>query len=286
MDEGLLVWNGTELKTVFGELSIVIADDEDKEPLIRKRGSAGASRCDGILWYGYADGVAWPRGVNSLLQVHCIINGSYLLRIWQHLHHTLSNPPRKCWDSPSSAYGFAISLTKAQADIWNECPIDTSIKVTAEPNHLTFLGLLVDIFGIEWKNLHKKQKFVEFHSRLFMRCYLNYNFHLINGNKSFLIDMNRNLHSFNQMHHTWQTMIELMLSMGAAFNWFGNHEIFFSIIRFTGALFQCKNKNNLEKLQRVCIAIFQAGMTQICLFISCVRIIVCFLWQKIIKQIK
>jgi hypothetical protein len=260
MEEGIILWNGEQIINAKGEISIVIADDEDKQPLCRKRNSNRKSRCDGILWYGYADGVSWPVGVNSLLQVHCIINGVYLLRIWQHLHHTLSKPPRKCWDKPTERYGKAISLTKSSQDIWDEYPIDTSIKVTTEPNHVTFLGFLKDIFKIEWKNFHKIQGFNEYHSRLYMRCYLVNNFHLINGNKSFLINIEKNLHSFSQMHHTWQMMIELMLSLTVTFDWFGNLQILIALIRFTGSIFCCNSRNRLQKLQDICVSIFQSGI--------------------------
>ena len=44
--------------------------------------------CDGMLWSGFAQGTSWPSGARSLLELHTVTPGPYLLKLWKYFYQT------------------------------------------------------------------------------------------------------------------------------------------------------------------------------------------------------
>lgn len=226
-------------------------------------GSSKYSRSDGSLWNGYLDGVEWPDNCSDLLQLGVVCPGPYLLSVWKHIYQTLTE--RRVWqktsakhpqrinsnarNQPPQSIGQKITLTTNNKDVFNELPIASSLKAPIEINHTTVLGFLVDAFEIEWSNIHRKNNFTQAQTRANMNAYLNKFWVGINGVSCYLQNINTNILVFNQMHHSWQKMMEIMISLPRVTQWCGNLNVLTNLIRMTGALHTCNSENRRQILQ-------------------------------------
>jgi hypothetical protein len=233
MENGALIWNGTSTDYCFGRWSNIIADMEDRVHLQRKRGPHSHNQTDGILWTGYNHGIIWPPNVHDLMELNCIFHGPYLLKLWKFINQTLV--------SNNTIYtndiGKGITLTNNTVDVYNELPIASSLKATIELNHTTLLGCVNRAFDIEWTNLHKIQGFIPEQTLLIMQSYLKKHWHNINGQSSLLLQPNVKLNTFNQMHHAWNKLCEIMVALPKCTDFFGHINVLIALIRITGAFF-------------------------------------------------
>ena len=259
IQHGCIVWNGERLIKMFGMVSHQIGDMQDRDIYLRRRGAHRKSRSDGLIWHGYRNKASWPRNVNDLLNVGCVVPGSYLLKVWQLLNKQCVR--RGFWASPPDNIGKSLTLTKSKHDVYNELPIDSTLKAPLEINHTTLLGLLTDAFEIEWVHLHHNLHFNEKQSKTFIYSYLYKFWHKKNGLTIFLTNSNCNILTFNQMQHSWQKMLEIMISLPFVFNWIGNISLLTSLIRMTGALFSCRTENRRLYLQNIVKRILSCGMS-------------------------
>ena len=251
MEKGCLLWIKNGLQRVYGMVSHHIGDMQDRDILLRRRGTSSMARCDGMLWTGFREGVRWPSGVEDLMELNTVVPGPYMLDLWKHLNITCVS--RGLWSKVPNNIGKSISLTKATEDVFNCLPIGSSLKGTLELNHTTMLGLLVDAFEIEWTNLHINHNFNQHQTRCVMNAYLNKFWCGVNGVKSFLNNINTNILVFNQIRHSWHKMLEIMISLPYSVNWCGNLKLLTCLVRMTGALVMCNNENERERLKQICI---------------------------------
>lgn len=246
MDHGCLLWTREGLTNVYGMVSHHIADMQDRDVLMRRRGSSSKSRCDGMLWTGCYDGVKWPPNCDNLLQLHTIVPGPYLLRVKQFLDNKFNNDKNK-----RDKIGKQITLTTQDSDVFNNLEIDTTIKAPLEINHTAMLGLLVTAFEIEWTKLHNSQSFDEISTRGAMTAYLNKYWDGINGVRSLVAHKYGNFLKFSMINHSWQTMVEIMLSLPHVVDWNGNVNLLCNLIRMTGCLHTCVTENRRKQLQPI-----------------------------------
>ena len=247
MQHGCIVFNGQRLIKMYGMVSHHIGDMQDRDIYSRRRGSNNRSRSDGLIWLGYQQNASWPTNMKCLLNVGCVVPGNYLLKVWQFLF-------QQCvargvwWNTPDKA-GKCLTLTKCKHDVYNELPIDSTLKAPLEINHTTLLGLLTDAFEIEWVYLHHKLKFNEFQTKTYMFAYLTKFWHNNNGLSPFTNNIGCNILKFNQMQHSWQKMLEIMISVPHVCDWIGNLSLLSSLIRMTGCLFSCRTETRRLMLQ-------------------------------------
>ena len=251
MQYGILYWNGNCFKNVYGMISHQIADMQDRDHLLRRRSNSKLSRNDGKLWLGYEHGSQWPSRCNNLMQLGTITPGPYLLKVWKFLNNDCVQ--RGLWENGSNIpHNIAkpITLTKNTNDIYNELPIASSLKSTIELNHTTLLGCISQAFKIEWNHIINNDNFNEFQTRQLLRIYLLNNVHLVNGFQCMLIEPKTKITVFNQMHHAWQKLIEIMIALPYIIDWFGNIGLVVALIRWTGAMFNCDTINRKNELQQ------------------------------------
>ena len=170
MKHGCLLWEESRLIKVYGMVSHHIGDMQDRDQFLRRRGTNKHSRCDGSLWTGQADGVKYPDNCSSLMQLGTIVPGCYQLMLWQHFQQlqqqeVIVSVPKKV--------GKLLSMTMSNTDIFNELPINSSLKSPLEINHTALLGFLVAAFEIEWTNMHMKHNFDQLQTRRIMSAYLD-----------------------------------------------------------------------------------------------------------------
>ena len=154
--------------------------------------------------------------------------------------------------------GKCVTLTKAKVDVLNELAIDSIIKSPLEINHTTMLGLLGDAFSIEWTRMHNTaggDGYDEISTRYSMIAYLNKFWGGINGRSVFLGDANTDFLVFNQIHHSYHKMLEIMMSLPHVCDWDGNVNLLCSLIRLTGCLHTCDNENRCKQLKQILIAV-------------------------------
>ena len=258
MQHGCVVYDGQSLLKMFGMVSHQIGDMQDRDIFARRRGAHRNSRSDGLIWYGFRNSARWPRNVPDLLNVGCVVPGPYLLKVWKLLYRTCVS--RGLWMIPPDKCGKSLSLTKTTHDVYNGLPLDSTLKSPLEINHTTLLGLLIDAFEIEWVHLHHYHKYNEKQTKTFMYAYLDKHWNNYNGISTFLSNVNCNILKFNQMQHSWQKMLEIMLSLPYTVNWIGNLSLLSSLIRITGALFACRTENQRLHLQYIMKKILLCGM--------------------------
>ena len=160
-------------------------------------------------------------------------------------------------NKPPPNVGKPITLTTVTEDVFNELPIATSLKAPLEINHTTLLGLVVQAFEIEWSNIHTKHNFQQKQTRAVMTAYLQKYWIDINGVSCFLSNVNTNIMVFNQIHHSWQKMLEILLSLPHTTHWCGNINLLTNIIRMTGALHTCNSENRRKTVKRLMIKLLQ-----------------------------
>lgn len=257
MNKGCVAWDGNQMTPLHGMLSHQIGDMQDRDIFLRKRGNNIHSRSDGMLWSGFREGSSWPVGVSDLLTLGSVIPGQYLMKVWKFIHVTCVQ--RGLWAKPSDNIGKSISLTMNRHDVYNELPLDSTLKSPLELNHTTLLGLLTSGFGIEWVYIHNILKFDEKKTKVFMVAYLQKYWNNINGIGTFLSNINCDIMVFNQMQHSWQKMLEIMISLPHVVNWIGNLDLLSSLIRMTGCLFACKTENERLRLKNIVKNILSQG---------------------------
>ena len=239
---GAMLWNGNRFITAKGMISHEIADMKERNAFMRRRGANPKSRCDGKLWLGYENNVKWPRNVSSLMQLNTITPGPYLLKLLHLKNNYLE--PRGLWNAK---YGKLLSLTTSKSDIYKNLPIASSLKCTTELNHTTVLGCVKDAFLIEWYNMHLPGNLDIKHTRMIMQSFLLKYFDKINGLQSLIALPKTKMNVFNQMHHAYQKLIEILMALPICVQWKYNTQVITALIRVTGALFNIKTEN--ERLQ-------------------------------------
>lgn len=261
MKQGCLLWHGDKLERTYGMVSHHIGDMQDRNVLLRKRGTSAKSRCDGMLWLGHEHGVKWPVDFDNLLTVGCVTPGPYLLRVWEYLN--VKCVEEGLWQ-PSGKIdhncGKTISLTKATRDVFNRLPIDSTLKAPLEINHTTLLGCLALAFEIEWVHMHEIDGFDPLLTRPIIVAYLNRFWDGINGIKAFLKNKNHNIMVFNQMHHSWCKLVEIMLSLPRFTDFTSGVNLMCNLIRLTGCIFTCNTKTRCQDLMRIAKPILNEGM--------------------------
>ena len=65
---------------------------------------------------------------------------------------------------------------------------------------------------------------------------------------------------FNQMRHSWQKCLEIMLSLPWICDWIGNINLFCLLVRITGAFMTCRSENSRKYLQTICTPILDASL--------------------------
>ena len=274
MQKGCVVWNGNRLVKLFGMVSHHIGDMQDRDIFARRRGANVKSRSDGLIWYGYSNGCRWPRGVRDLLEVDCVVPGNYLMDVWKFINKTCVS--RGLWIVPPDNIGKSLSLTKTTHDVYNEIPLDSTLKAPIEINHTTLLGFLTNAFEIEWIHLHHQLKHNEKQTKTFMYAYLTKFWHNKNGIHTFLTNISCNILKFNQMQHSWQKMLEIMISLPYTVNWNGNLSLLTSLIRMTGCLFTCRTENHRLRLQTIVKKLLLAG-TYLCAYLFLCVVVGCYI---------
>lgn len=249
ISSGVSIWHGNEMIQAYGMVSHQMADMQDRDILLRRRGNNKYSRCDGMVWLGYLQGVAWPDQVSDLMELDIVTPGPYLAKLLKHIHEDLTQ--RGCWTVFPDDYGKVITLTKVAEDIYDYLPLATSLKSTIELNHTTLLGCLTKMFKLQWYNMHMAGNLNVSHTRHVMRSYLCKYFHQINGVKSQLIANKTKMTVFNQMQHAWQKMIEVLICLPACVNWYYNLNIVVAMVRLTGLLFTIKTENERKNVQNL-----------------------------------
>ena len=258
MEHGIRLWDGNKFAKVYGMIANQITDMEDRDHFLRRRGNNANSCSDGMIWPGFESGCKWPDNVTNLMQLGIILPGPYMLKIWKHVNHNLIGKPG-FWDTFPETYATSISMTKSNFDIYNELGIDSTLKSTIEINHTTVLGCTKDALAIEWKRMHMNNNLNEVHTRTLMRLYLQEYFDGVNGCVSMLANYKTKLNVFNTMHHSWQKLVECIISLPTVTDWFGSLGCVVALTRVTGALYNVKDKNNLDKLQSIIKPILESG---------------------------
>ena len=269
MENGCLLWTQEGLTQVYGMASHHIADLEDRCTIMRRRKSNAASRCDGMSYRGYVEGVKFPDNCNNLLQLYNITPGPYLLRVQKYLQMQFGNNQKDV-----NEVGKQISLTTCESDVFNELPIASSLKAPLEINHTTMLGLLETAFLIEWSKLHDTQKYDEISTRAAMAAYLTKYWHGINGVSSIVANDTRNWMKFNMINHSWQVMLEIMLCLPYVVNWEGNVNLLCNLVRMTGCLHTCVTENRRKELQSTMKIILEESL--VFLFCRLIFVFFCF----------
>ena len=259
INEGILIWNGSELITVNGMISHQITDMQDRDHFMRRRASRRHSRCDGNQWDGFEQKCAWPDNVDSLLQLGHILPGPYILKIWKHVNHTLAGR-NNFWQKFPKDYGKAITLTTETNDIYNEVPIASSLKCTIEINHTTLLGCVSDALKLEWIRMHKQGNLNENMTRIALQAFLNTYFSGINGLQSIAANLKTKMTVYNNMRHTWQLLIEILIALPTIVDWYGSIGLVTSLIRMTGALYNCRSENDVQRLKHIIKPILQQSL--------------------------
>ena len=259
MEKGCLIWNGHALQPVRGMVSHHLTDMQDRDHLLRRRGNNKASRMDGQLNYGHLDGCAWPDGVTNLLEIGCITPGPYLLKLWRYLHRDCCRKQPPFWTKPPAHAAIEMTLTMNEQDVLNGLALDSTTKAPLEINHTTLLGLLKMAFEIEWTFIHKNLKFNETDTRAYMNAFLDNCWNGVNGVRCFVRNPNCNILLFNQMHHSWQKMLEIMFSVCRVVDYTGHLSILNCLIRLTGCLHDCATENQCKRLQVIMKPILKAG---------------------------
>ena len=257
MKEGCLLWDDGQLRKVYGMVSHIIGDMQDKDVYSRKRGTNKYSRSDAMIWSGYEAGVKWPAGCNDLMEMDKLIPGYYMYILWNHLYRTCTE--RGIWLKTPVNIGKTVSLTTTDKDVYNRLPINSTLKAPLEINHTAMLGYLPAAFSIEWTNLHFKHNFDQLQTRRVMNAYLQKYWCNTNGVSCFLSNINTNIMVFNQIRHSWQKMVEIMISLPHTSNWCGNINILCALIRITGALMTCTTTKRRKELQQILIPILDAS---------------------------
>ena len=257
MKHGCLLWEENRLIKVYGMVSHNIGDMQDKDVYSRMRGTSKHSRCDGGLWTGYEDGVRFPRNCTNLLQLGTIVPGPYRLKLFKHLSQTCVE--RGIWEKVSNTVGKTISLTLSDVDVFNELPINSTLKAPLEINHTTMLGLLGSALEIEWTNMHVKHNFDQLQTRQIMNAFLKEYWCNINGVSCFMQNLNTNIMVFNQIRHSWQKFLEIMISLPYVCNWCGNLNLLCVLVRLTGAFMTCVSRKRLNDLKAILIAVLDAS---------------------------
>ncbi|MGB1097424.1 MAG: hypothetical protein ACPG2Y_02370, partial [Acholeplasmataceae bacterium] len=254
MQYGCLLPKKNGVMRVYGMISHHITDMQDKDVLMRRRHCSHSSRCDGMLWLGCEDGVKWPSNAPSLLELNTVMPGPYMLSVWKYIQQMDCNP--SCYDKSL----FPMTLTTATEDVFNELAIDTTLKSPPEINHTTLLGFLKDAFMIEYVKMHDKGGYDEMFTRIEMIAYLNKYWVDVNGRTAFLGDKNTNITVFNQIHHAYRKLIEIMISLPRVCNWDSGMNTLCNLIRMTGCLHICKSEKRRQELIPVMKNICDEGM--------------------------
>ena len=262
MSSGVPIWYHDAIVNSYGMVSHQITDMEDRNPLLRHRGHSKYSQCDGLTYLGYPDGIKWPGGVKDMMQLGIIIPGPYFGKLCKHVHKTCVN--NGVWDEFPDEYGKLLSLTKNPEDLYNNVPIDSTLKSTIELNHTTLLGCLTRLFQIHWHNMHKKDMLKPIHTRHVMKAYLMKYFESINGTNSILGKFQTKATVFNQMHHAWQHMIEICLCLPACTNWFFHLDIVVALTRLTGLLFSIQTENERLRSQKILKDVLNNSFVSLC----------------------
>lgn len=253
MQHGCVLPTSEGIITAYGMIAMHVTDMQDKDVLMRRRNCSKQSKCDGMLWLGYEDGSKWPDGCNSLLELNTIMPGPYMLQIWQYLK--TMNYTNNAIEKTHAK----ITISSTTEDIYNELPIDSTIKGPLEINHTTVLGLLKTVFEIEWTRMHDNGGYDELSTRAAMIAYLDKFWVGINGMYCFIEDMNTDIFVFNQIHHSWQKFLEIMMSLSFVCDWDGNVNLFTNLVRMTGCFHICDNENRRKQLQQMFIPVFNAS---------------------------
>lgn len=250
---GILTWTGDCLEWCRFMISHQITDMQDRDHLLRKRGSSGKSRTDGCLWYGFEDGAKWPEDHNDLMEAGCVIPGPYLYTVWRHLY----DPSRSAvWGRnrkgkvPASV-GMQISLTQCTKDIYNGLPIASTLKSTIEINHTTVLGFLNQAFKLEWINVHNVQGYQSARSLAVMKLFLRKYLHMVNGFACSAMQSSFKIFTFNQMHHAYAKLLQFMLALPAVINHHGHFDLVWALLRLTGALQVINTENDRLRLKEI-----------------------------------
>lgn len=259
MNDGCLLWTNDGLTRVNGMVSHHIADMQDRDVMLRRRGCNKNSRCDGMLWFGVREGIRWPSNCENLLQLNVVVPGNYLLKCKKYLQQKFAG------DEIHEDVGKVITLTTTKHDVYNNLPICSTLKCPIEINHTTMLGLLVVAFTIEWTRLHTTGGFKELETRANMVAYLNKFWSGVNGVSSYIKSINTNIMTFNQIHHSWQKMVEIMIALPHVVDWNGKLNLLTNIIRMTGCLHTCTNENRRKELQSILKELLIKGLVCSCL---------------------
>ena len=210
--KGVWLWNGHSMHNAKGMLSLTISDMEDRHDWYRRRKANKRSRCDGMTWLGYFDGVRYPPRVRNVLQVGVCTPGHYLLVLWRYINFTITEQIQDLFRVPET-YGQAVSLTNSTTDIYNGSPIAATIKNVIDLNHQTLLGCVSRAFKLEWAKLHLSGNLKQYETRVIMAAYLQVYFNNINGTTSMLGNLKNKITVFNQMCKSWQSLTEILIAL-------------------------------------------------------------------------
>ena len=271
MEKGILLPTDKGLITMKGMVSHSITDMQDKDVLQRKRGCSKGSSCDGISTFGCKDGVQWPDECPSLLELHSIIRGGYALEVIEYVKQM--NYSQAAIDKAL----FPLSLTTAKTDVFNNLDIDSTLKAPPEINHTTVLGCVKEMFLVEFTRMHDTGGgYDELFTRAAMIAYLNKYWVGYNGRTAFLADQNTNITVFNQIHHSYKKLIEIMISLPHICNWDGGVYLLCGFIRMTGCLHTCRTENRRKWLIPIAKDLCREGISFVCVFVCFVIIFFCF----------
>lgn len=269
MEKGALLWTKEGLTKVYGMVSLDVGDMQDRDIKLRHRQSSARSRCDGACWMGYMQGCKYPPNCDNLLQLNVVIPGPYLLRLRQYLENRFVGDNRK---KNINKIGKQISLTKHTSDVYNELPIASTLKSPSELNHMAMLGLLEVGFRIEWSLIHDTKGYDQLVTQSGMKAYLEKYWHGINGVTSKIVHSTGNWMKFNMINHSWQTFLEIMMSLPHVVNWVGNVNLLCNIIRMTGCLHSCVTENRRKQLQFTMKIILQQSLALLVFFCFCAEL--------------
>lgn len=261
MHHGCLLPTPEGVITARGMVSHHITDMQDKDVLTRHRGCAKESRCEGGHWLAFPEGIKWPVGCESLLELNTVMNGVHVLDTWQCIQD-MDFPSDYAYDKA----GFPMAITLATEDVFNGLPIDSSLKSPPEINHTTVLGFVKDIFLLEYTRMHDKGGYDELFTRAIMIAYLNKCWVGVNGKKSRVADQNTNITVFNQIHHAYQTLVEIMISLPHVCNWDGGINLMCNVIRLTGCIHSCNSEDRRQSLRPIVKLVCDESMFFISVF--------------------
>lgn len=247
---GILAWDGDRLAWTRFLVSHQISDMQDRDHLLRKRGSSKASRTDGCLWYGFQDGAKWPADHDDLMEAGCVIPGPYLYQVWDHLYHRKRNVWRNAGVVPPNV-GLQLSLTMGSEDVYNGLPIASTLKSTIEINHTTVLGFLNQGFKLEWINVHNVQGYEPARTLVVLKLFLSKYLHLVNGFWCSAMNSSFKIFTFNQMHHAYAKLLQFMVALPAVLNHHGHFDLVWALLRLTGALQVINTETDRLRLKRI-----------------------------------